>query len=111
MYLIINNPINEVEEFLEVFSNQLGIGIEEYYRWISKEDRSKLIEIIDDGIFFKKKRFVNPSLEKLIKGQENGQLYYDPEVQRLKEKIKHYKYCSANDYIGVLGPVVVTVKK
>ncbi|HEU4716471.1 MAG TPA: hypothetical protein VFU15_01505 [Bacteroidia bacterium] len=50
----------------------------------------------------------NYVLVRLITGRPAGVLYYSPHVERLKERIRNYPYCSAIDYSGAKGPVIVT---
>ena len=52
---------------------------------------------------------LNHLLVKLITGKTVVLPYYSPHLERLKERIRNYPFCSAIDYSGAKSPVLVTV--
>jgi len=49
-------------------------------------------------------------LVRLITGRAVKQLYYDPHVARLREIVNNEHFCSAIDYSGAMGPVMVKLR-
>ncbi|MCB0837842.1 MAG: hypothetical protein KDD99_14315 [Bacteroidetes bacterium] len=58
---------------------------------------------------FKRCAFTNFFLIDLLLGKKVELGYYNPHVARLKDMVRNYPYCSAGDYRGEMGPVVVAV--
>ncbi|NTE05732.1 hypothetical protein G6M26_21070 [Agrobacterium tumefaciens] len=56
---------------------------------------------------FEKRVFYDDHLIALLTGEKVSSVYYDPSLERLKQNIHHYTYCSAIDYAGGVGPVRV----
>jgi hypothetical protein len=56
---------------------------------------------------FKQYPLVNDHLIRLITGRSVNLLYYSPHLARLKDRIHNYNFCSALDYSGAKGPVIV----
>lgn len=56
---------------------------------------------------FKKHQLINDALIKLITGQKVTSVYENLKLAQLKENISHTNYCSAIDYLGGEGPVVI----
>ena len=65
---------------------------------------------IAEGLF-KEYELKNKPLIKLITGRKVELPYYDPQLKRLKDHIKDYPFCSAIDYLGGEGPVLVKVMR
>ncbi len=52
--------------------------------------------------------FTNQYLTLLLTGQKIDLPYYNAEVVQLKDQVASYDFCSALDYSGAKGPVLVT---
>jgi hypothetical protein len=61
------------------------------------------------GNLFTQIPFVDDSLVKLITGKNVHMPYHDPQLARLKDIISYSRFCSAIDYSGAKGPVIVSL--
>jgi hypothetical protein len=59
---------------------------------------------------FKECPLTNQYLIQLITGRKIALAYYNVEVEKLKEQVDRYDFCSAIDYAGAKGPVLVVTK-
>ncbi|MBK8608703.1 MAG: hypothetical protein IPL84_01785 [Chitinophagaceae bacterium] len=51
--------------------------------------------------------FNNYDLIKLLTGYRVERPYYDPQLERLKDRLHSYRFCSLVDYSGAVGPVII----
>ena len=104
---MVKDKKEHIDELLEHFYKQVALGIHEYekmrHKYTSKE--APLLKKYDQ--LFKKYPFYNEYIKKLITGQKIKLPYYDPHVTKLEDQIRDYNFCSAIDYSGAKGPVVV----
>jgi hypothetical protein len=76
---------------------------------ILEQERMNREELFEH--LFRQLPFTNDNLARLITGREVNLPYYDPALQRLKDKVQAAEFCSAIDYGGAFGPVNVKVMK
>ena len=106
IYLIATNKSHTMEKVLTIFSKQVAKGIYAYKRRRDNNFESPIISKIFDDLFIKYPLY-NAYIIKLITGQKITLPYYNPYVVWLKNRIHNYNYCSAIDYSGAKGPVLV----
>ncbi|MEP1489582.1 MAG: hypothetical protein ABJK28_14260 [Algibacter sp.] len=106
IYLIAINESHSMENVLTIFSKQVAKGIYEYERRRANNYEAPLVSKIFDDLFIKHPLY-NQYIIKLITGEKIMSPYYNPYVVWLENKIRNYNYCSAIDYSGAKGPVLV----
>ncbi|QHI37234.1 hypothetical protein IMCC3317_26120 [Kordia antarctica] len=114
-YLITNRRVfmiggSETTPFLEIlyhFYYLVETGIAEYKKAHNEYDDEHHLEHHTKHKLFVRYPFYNEHIRSLITGKEVELVYYDPDLARLKGYIHNHKYCSALDYAGGEGPVIV----
>jgi len=109
VFLIIESNPKQLQNILNVFARQVAKGIYKYER-----STEKMLDILEDenlfdDLFFKYPLY-DPFMKELLTGKNVYLYYYSPYLAKLKDTINHSKYCSAIDYSGAIGPVVVLTK-
>ncbi len=107
LFLVFENTNEESRIILEAFNEFLLAEIFDYLRSLPRHQRELIFDLEDDEELFHEHRFINPTIKKIIIGEEIELPYYDPHVEKIEKEIKNYNYCSAIDYSGARGPVVV----
>ncbi len=106
--LIVTTAYTTLQKALEVFAVELD-------KKIYVTEHHKEVKLIDTSYIFQKLFFsvplYNPYIIKLITGKQIRLPYYEPNVVKLEKMIHDYNYCSAIDYRGAVGPVVVEIDK
>lgn len=115
--LVLKTDQKKIRKQLEIF--YAGVR-EEIRKQLDAIDRTELkaflkkeqvsFEDIAEGLFTEYE-LKNKQLIKLITGRKVELPYYDPQLQRLKDQIHDYPFCSAIDYLGGESPVLVKVMK
>ncbi len=106
LYLIIESIQSKLNHVLNVFAKQILKEIHEYKKLDNEFLTSDTNSIIFNELFYKFPLY-NQYIIKLITGKKVMFPYYNPYVARLKNEINNYNYCSAIDYSGAIGPVIV----
>ena len=120
-YLITNKKVYLVLKIVQAdLAKMLDVFFEKVRKLIcQRHDKSRSLDTRtnDEGNIIRldessKKLFlqctlINDHLIKLITGQQVTLPYYDPHLVRLKEQIHNNNYCSALDYSGAKGPVII----
>jgi len=99
-----NTPFQEI---LYYFYRCVETGIAEYKKMINDYDDAYHLEHHVHHKLFTPYPFLNDYIRALITGKEVHIGYYDPYLERLKHYIHNHNYCSALDYSGAKGPVIV----
>ncbi len=106
LYLIIESIPSKLNHVLNVFAKQILKEIHEYKKLNNEFLVSDMNSIIFNELFYKFPLY-NQYIIKLITGKKVVFPYYNPHLVRLKDEINNYNYCSAIDYSGAIGPVIV----
>jgi len=106
------NDIDRIDAMLQdrIRKNiQLHFGKERQLQYKAKDaiNHEKNNKKVDS--LFTRNPFINQDLVKLITGKIIELPYYDRHLAKLKAIINRSKFCSAIDYAGVEGPVIVTL--
>ena len=104
-----NSNLNK--EVLEEFSNHVASKIRSYQEMINLYNANEDMVMELSRKLFKTYPFFNPYIKKLITGEPISLGYYNPHLARLEANIEHYNFCSAKDYKGIEGPVVIEIKR
>ena len=113
VFLIGSSVTTPFQEILQYFYYRVAVGIISYKRRMHhyKEERheedEEFIKPEDHHNLFMKYPFYNVYIRRLITGKEVNLPYHDPHLERLKDYIHGYNYCSALDYSGAKSPVIV----
>lgn len=102
--LVLRTEYKKVHRMLNVFYSKLKEEIER-----SLEEAGKSTEPLRN--LFTEYELKNTQLIKLITGRKVILPYTDPQLERLKARIRNYPFCSAIDYRGGESPVLVKVMK
>jgi hypothetical protein len=111
--LVLEIDKEDINRTLMMFYDCVKKEIHQYREWIrsmevTTNDKSKLITIDESTAnLFTRYPLVNDQLVKLITGRQVNLRYYDPHLERLKDRLHNYNFCSAKDYSGAQGPVIV----
>lgn len=103
----------KLHDFLAAFYQWMREGIRNALDEESKGKLRVLLEHKDHrhhDLFehlFESRVLRNEPLVRLITGRDVKLPYYDPSLQRLKDEVNASAFCSAIDYSGAEGPVVV----
>jgi hypothetical protein len=112
VFLIVKSPEKTFPHQLEIFFN-IMTGLIEHHHHVFKMNDSHGAESINSKLLyhrpFEQRSFFNDDLVKLMLGKKIKSSYFDLELANLIANIKHYNYCSAIDYAGAKGPVVITL--
>lgn len=98
-----------LERFRLILEDIVKRGIEGLKKTrMMQSERDQLMEIdLFPRRLFEIKEFWDDHLIRLITGQQINLPYDDPKLDRLKNRISDYRFCSAPDYAGAIGPVVI----
>jgi hypothetical protein len=118
-YLITNRRVfligsSETTPFLEIvyhFYDQVETGIAEYKKLHNEYDDAYHLAHNTQYKLFTRYLFYNEHIRSLILGKEVKVDYYDSNLARLKGYIHNHSYCSAFDYAGGKGPVIVATNE
>ncbi len=101
--LIVISESHSIRHILNVFAKEVVKGIYNYENNFGKylEESRTFNEL------FIQYPLYNPYIIKLITGKKIILPYNNPHVTRLEKRIHDYNYCSAIDYSGAIGPVIV----
>jgi hypothetical protein len=118
-YLITNRRLfligsSETTPFLEIvyhFYYQVETGIAEYKKLHNEYDDAYHLAHNTQYKLFTRYLFYNEHIRSLILGKEVKLDYYDPNLARLKGYIHNHSYCSAFDYAGGKGPIIVATNE
>jgi hypothetical protein len=105
----------DLTKILDVFFEKVGKLIRQHqehvrsqnFKTYEKENIIQIARLFKD--LFIQIPLINAHLIKLITGRPVVLPYYNPHLARLKDRIHNYNFCSAIDYSGAKGPVVVTL--
>ncbi|PCI96276.1 MAG: hypothetical protein COB15_10930 [Flavobacteriales bacterium] len=100
IFLIVTGSRKHVDDVLTAFNKEIAQAITE----MRNSDKIDLDDLYEEH------PFTNQYLIQLITGQKIELRYYNAEVERLKDKVSNANFCSAMDYAGAKGPVLVTTK-
>jgi len=114
--LVLEAAPDQVNHLLQAFYKQLRKEIHQHTHRIRNLETDLHKEEETSGAekhttLFIRSPLQNYMLIRLITGRPVTLPYYSPHLERLKEKVNHYNFCSAIDYSGAKGPVVVKVLK
>jgi hypothetical protein len=106
-YLITRRRVCLVLKIEYVHVNKM---LQHFYEKMRKKilHQEHLIKEIHSPLFIKYP-LQNENLVLLITGRQVSLPYYSPHLERLKSRIHNYNFCSALDYSGAKGPVVVSL--
>jgi hypothetical protein len=108
--VLISGP-SHVNELLQIFYKRLRKEIQHAHhrKNIPAEalEKTEAIAAEKHPQLFIRYPLQNYMLIRLITGQSVNLPYYSPHLARLKDRIAHCDFCSAMDYTGAEGPVVV----
>jgi len=113
LYLVLKTEYVHINSVLLHFYDRLRKEIQHAQR-IKKEIEKALRHpeaALEKPALFVRYPLQNPYLVKLITGRKVELPYYDAQLQRLKAEVNKASFCSAIDYTGAKGPVVVTLLK
>ncbi len=104
--LIVINESHSIKHILNVFAKEVAKDIYTY-----ENSFGKYMKVLEGSNTFKE-LFIqyplyNQYIIKLITGKKIILPYKNPHVTRLEKMIHDYNYCSAIDYSGAIGPVIV----
>ena len=114
IFLIVKSPKEGLNHLLSTFFGSISKLIEHHHHALKLNNINDLESVNSRLLYhrpFEKRNFFNDDLVKLMLGREIKSSYYDLERAYLISNIKHYNYCSAIDYSGAEGPVVITLLK
>ena len=106
LYLVILTEKHSAEHILNVFAKQVAKGMYEYQYRLKNSQTTSGKSILFTDLFIKLPLY-NQYIIQLITGEKILLPYYNPYVVQLQHKIHDDNYCSAIDYRGAIGPVVV----
>jgi len=109
VYLILKIKQTMLQKMLHFFYKAVKTALEQYVEKTAEAVTSD--GFIQGEPLFEQLPLKNDHLIKLITGRKVKLPYYSPTLERLKEKIRNYNFCSAIDYSGAIGPVLVTLQK
>ncbi|MEM6684606.1 MAG: hypothetical protein AAF617_02330 [Bacteroidota bacterium] len=107
VFLIGSSETTPFQKILHHFYRQVALGIVNYKNRNRRYDVDPEAALAYDDDLFTEYPFYNVYVRRLITGQEVALQYHDPHLERLKDYIKGYNYCSALDYEGGKSPVIV----
>ncbi|NQY07936.1 MAG: hypothetical protein HRT71_00265 [Flavobacteriales bacterium] len=116
LYLIIDGDEDVLNAFLPIFHQQIDAGIKgrlsepehsaaSLAEWEAQDQTEKYKNL------FTQVRFRDPFLIQLITGHNVTLPYHSATLESLKAEVKQYHYCSAIDYAGPQGPVLVQTER
>jgi lysozyme len=111
--LVLEIEKTDINNALMLFYDSVGREIRQYREQvqvadITTNDKRKIITIDEShSNLFTRYPLVNDHLVKLITGRRVELSYYDPHLASLKDKLRNSDFCSARDYSGAEGPVIV----
>lgn len=113
IYLIVKCRKYTIKHTLEKFAKRLNRELKKYLRYkvnpckSLKKRKRFLHKKYHWKLHFEECILRDENIIKLLTGQKVQQKYYSPYVAQLEELIENYNYCSALDYTGAEGPVIV----
>ncbi len=107
VFLILKDRKESIDEILFILYEQVLLGIYEYEKVVKKYSSRELPTPKGHDHLFEIYPFYNYYIRRLITGGKIRLPYYDPHLARLEAQIHNYDFCSAIDYSGAKGPVVV----
>ncbi|WP_158992510.1 hypothetical protein [Mucilaginibacter sp. L196] len=102
LHLVLKINKADIHRMLNLFYDSVGREVSKYRSTIKHID----FETAEKQLFIRHST-VNDSLVRLITGKQVDLGYYDPQLARLKDNINSSDFCSAIDYTGAIGPVIV----
>lgn len=117
VYLVLRIDHKKIRKMFDCFYDKVREGIRNALDSRRKNELKQVLEqeqISREDLFerlFEQFSLKNDHLVKLITGRKVELPYYDPELERLKDKICNDRFCSALDYEGGEGPVLVKLIK
>jgi hypothetical protein len=115
--LVLKMDHRRIRKMLELFYSNVRDEIRRHLETANKGDVKiflKEAQVKPEDLFedlFTEHELKNDRLIKLITGRKVELPYYDPQLQRLKNDIHNYPFCSAIDYRGGKSPVLVKLVK
>lgn len=97
----------KVQSFLHLFYDEVKKLLRQYEERVPQEKLSALYETQ----LFHPLTSANPWLTELLLGKKVRLPYENPQLTRLKERLRNYRFCSALDYTGAKSPVLVALQK
>jgi len=113
VYLVVFIKPSKLGAMLSVFFTELKQRLDDWKReqkhkaTLFHNSTTTLVLPASAEALFVRRPFSDPYLLSLITGHEVDLPYYDPQLERLKDRIKAERFCSAVDYSGGKGPVVL----
>lgn len=107
VFLIGSSETTPFQKILQHFYRQVGLGILNYKNRKRRYDEMPYTKLTYPDALFTEYPFYNMYIRRLITGKDVELPYYDPHLERLKDYINGYNYCSALDYEGGKSPVIV----
>ncbi len=111
--LVLETDKGDMENMLVMLYEGLKRAVQQYHdrlrnlgltTYDNKQQEEKN-ELFTD--MFIQRPLVNDYLIRLITGRHVDLPYYNPHLARLKDRLHNYNFCSAIDYSGARGPVIV----
>lgn len=102
LYLVLRMEPATIHEAFRKFYEKVSAAI----RW-HLEDAERTYKT--DTNLFERRPLLDTYLIRLLTGRKMSLPYYDPYLERLKAKLRHYNFCSVIDYAGGEGPVAVSL--
>jgi hypothetical protein len=115
VFLVLRIKPGLVQKFLNFFYDAVRSNIRKHFEEMDKKILRKILqqnEISMEDLFdnlFTQRRLRNENLVRLITGRNVVLKYYSPHLQKMKDQIRNYNFCSAIDYSGAESPVLVTL--
>jgi hypothetical protein len=108
LHLVLKLSLADIPKMLSLFHESVKRELSKHPIKANEDDNEftrtdKHLFIIHDT--------VNDYLIRLITGKKIELGYYDPQLARLKDNINSSAFCSAIDYSGAMGPVIVKMFK
>jgi len=114
--LVLMTHKKQLHKILEFFDEYVRKEIAKYHRELEEHnlriyhEDDPFLSVMHKDELFEPYMEENDYLVRLITGREVKQLYYDPHVARLKDIVNNERFCSAIDYSGAMGPVMVKLR-
>ena len=102
-------PDYALDLFYEKVKKEIKYRLEKRKHFEQHNDKAELNEYLK--FLFTRYKPNSDFLVKLITGRKVELPYHNAHLERLKEKIHDYDFCSAVDYSGGVGPVMVKLIK
>lgn len=113
VFLVIYPKGSDTESMLFSFRNNIRDAVRHYMlglkytgQWPNQQwERAPIDELLRDP--FLRQYCINDHLARLVTGRRVNLSYYSPHLDTLKHKVRQATFCSAIEYRGGEGPVII----